>query len=301
MPSVGTAAPATPPSGIDVSDADAAPSKNRILIIPDSGEERGTWCKALREALMPDPTLEVCIFDASTVLQTFDDRKTAEEVAAVLGASPETTVVVGRTEGADAALYLLENRQLGGAVLYDLKCRKNLLWSAIKRNAGPKGHNLAMVCGPPPHGARFPDRYMKKLGLVTYLPLTDIERATRAAVHGIRQPKPARVRVLAFTAGLSSDAFRKWKLPEHVELVTIDADRHMERPPLDGLIGIGKALATELVAGKPCRMRRMRTTTVMRSGRCLPPHHLGGRHLGRRHLGRASSGCLPVHHQRPSS
>ena len=63
------------------------------------------------------------------------------------------------------ALYLLEQRPLGGAVLYDLKNRRNLLWSAIKRHAGPVSGNLMLVVGDPPNGSRFPEKYASKLGI----------------------------------------------------------------------------------------------------------------------------------------
>ena len=139
--------------------------KQRVIIVPDHPEECSAWCAQLQRELEVDGTVSTLIADSKTVLQALDERRSAAEVAEILGHSPETTVIVGRTEGADCALYLLEQRPLGGAVLYDLKNRRNLLWSAIKRHAGPVGGNLMLVVGDPPNGSRFPEKYASKLGI----------------------------------------------------------------------------------------------------------------------------------------
>ena len=224
--------------------------------MPDHAEERSTWCAALKSDLESDNNVEVLVLDMKTVLQSLDERKSPEEVASILGDSPETTVVVGRTEGADCALYMLEQRPLGGAVLYDLKNRRTLLWSAIKKHAGPRGGNLALVVGDPPHGSRFPERYTAKLGVETWLHSSKLAWATRACIRGVARPAPRRVRLFALTAGLSADAFQTWKdkLPDHVDLYPVRCDILLTtgRPPADGLVGIGRKLADELLAERPC-------------------------------------------------
>ena len=280
---------------VDVSAAKEEPppvpsDKQLVVLIPDNEDEVSTWCATLKSELEADGTVEArIVFPVLKVLRCLDEKMPASLVAKVLGATPERTVVVGRTEGADCVLYLLEQRKLGGGVLYDFKNREVFLWAEIRKNAGtmalslkranarasllrlsdivarrpilqwvsrscsllagPRGGNLALVNAEPPQGSRFPERFATKLGIGAVLEAEKLTWATRSAIRGVAGTEPKRVRVLALTAGLSADVFRKWKLPKSVEIEVVSAAHHFANADNfeDGLVGIGRALAAELV------------------------------------------------------
>ena len=247
-----------PPSCVSVDGASAQHQNGRqlIVLLPDNEEELETWCVELRRQLEEgeggSDLLVRVIFPSRRILQALDQTRAAQ-VAELLGEAPERTVVVGRTEGADCLLHLLEQRRLGGGVLLDLKNRLSFLWKEIQKHAGPRGGNLALVNSEPPHGSRFPEKFGAKLG-VQPVEAVRLAWAVRAAVRGVAGAEPRRVRILAFTAGLGREGFGKWAtLPAHVELCLISHETHLPTdtavPPGD-LAALGQRIAAELIDGR---------------------------------------------------
>ena len=244
------------PGRADDPDAD----KIRVILIPDHPEE--TWPAALKEELDAEGRVVCHIRDNVAVNRLLDEKKQKTEMPKLFGPNPERTIIVGRTDGADTALYHLEQRKLGGAVLFDFKNRGSFLWAIVRKNAGPRGGNLALVNSEPPKGSRYAERYATKLG-VEVIGAEQLGWAMRAAIRGVDGREPRKVRILGLTLGLTSAVYAKWrdKLPKEAELVSVHVDHLLprftaQRFGAGGLAEMGAALADELIRSKPPRLDR---------------------------------------------
>ena len=163
--------------------------------------------------------MECRIHTALEVNKVLDERTQKTSLPKMFGAHPERAIIIGRTDGADTALYHLEQRPMGGVVLIDFKNRGSFLWAIIRKHAGPRGGNLAFVNAEPPKGSRFADRYSAKLG-VEILPIEKLVWAAKATIRGVDGKEPKKVRVLGLTLGMTSGVYKNWQktLPRTVTM-----------------------------------------------------------------------------------
>ena len=131
-------------------------------------------------------------------------------------------------------------------------------WDAIRRNAG--NGNLAVVNSthkmeavPSAEGiqvAKWLGVHCELTDAYINFPQAAISDAALAVAHGVAGRKPAPVRVLALTTGLSSRAFQGWdaELPRHATLTPLDLPSLVSPSAFrDGVRAVAAELADKLI------------------------------------------------------